>query len=95
LDAGVVLFLLETKMHRDKITVWVTKWALELGRIDEIEAEVCCGGMVNCGWVHGYLHRDEFQRTREAAVLQAEEMRMKEISSLKKQLDKLEKMRFE
>lgn len=81
-------------MDRKKITVWVTKWALTSGII-ETEAEVRDEEMVNCGSRYGYFHGNDWHRTRVAAVQRAEVMRLKKIASLKKQLEKLEKMRFE
>jgi hypothetical protein len=44
-----------------------------------------------------YAHGEgrQWHRTREAAVLIAESMRKKKIASLKQQIEKLEKLRFE
>jgi hypothetical protein len=75
-------------MEREKITVWVTKWALTLGVI-ETDGEVIDEGMVGCGRKYGYFHGNDWHRTREAAVLRAEEMRLKKIASVKKQLEKM------
>lgn len=79
-------------MDREKITVWVTKWVFTLGIIEE-KAEVIDKERANCGF--GYLHGGDWHRTREAAVKRAKEMQIKKIASVKKQLEKLEKMRFE
>jgi len=43
----------------------------------------------------GCVHGNDWHRTEEAAIKRAEEMRLKKIASVKKQLGKLEKMRFE
>ena len=37
----------------------------------------------------------EWHRTKEAALVRAEKMRQKKIASLKKQIEKLERMKFE
>ena len=42
-----------------------------------------------------YLDGDDFCYTHECAIQKAEEMRQKEIASLKNQIEKLERMRFE
>ena len=42
-----------------------------------------------------YLDGEDFCYTHECAIWKAEEMRQKKIASLKKQIEKLEKMRFE
>lgn len=81
-------------MDREKITVWVTKWALTSGVI-ETEGEVIDEEMANCGREYGCFHGNDWHRTREAAIKRAEEMRLKKIALVKKQLEKLEKMRFE
>ena len=79
--------------------VWITKYALTDGII-EIDAEVCIstgatGNMINCD--RGYFHGEgkEWHKTKESAIEKAEEMRQKKIESLKKQIKKLEEMRFE
>lgn len=42
-----------------------------------------------------FFHPRYFSRDKETAIAKAEEMRQKKISSLKKQIEKLEKMKFE
>jgi hypothetical protein len=46
-------------------------------------------------WTSWYIHKPYWHLTRAEAVKQAETMRQKKIASLRKQLAKLEKMRFE
>lgn len=41
-----------------------------------------------------YFHGNEWHKSRESAIAKAEEMRKKKIASLKKQIEKLEKMEF-
>ena len=74
--------------------VWNSKYALTKG-LTAHNAEDCGGGMVKIGplW---YLHGEgkEWHRTKESAVARAEQMRQQKIASLKKQIAKLENMRF-
>jgi hypothetical protein len=84
-------------MNKVKITAWVTKYALSKTGIEEVEGEVCHGtssDMLRYGQ-HGCVHGNDWHSTREDAVKRAEQMRLNKIASLKKQLEKLEKMRFE
>ena len=80
--------------------VWITKYALTQG-IFEIEAEECgmgFPGMIQTKEEHpSHCHEEgkDWHRSKESAVKRAEEMRQKKISSLKKKLEKLEKMKFE
>ena len=76
--------------------VWITKYALTTGII-ETEAEECGYDMIHvpgADVTHSYYHKEgkEWHRTKEAAITRAQEMRRAKISSLKKQIDKLEKM---
>lgn len=71
--------------------VYISKYALTQGII-ETEAEV--GSLMIKTKTHGYLHDREWHKTREEAVKRAEEMRVKKITSLKKKITQLEKMRF-
>lgn len=80
--------------------VWITKYALTQG-IFEIEAEECgmgFPGMIQTKEEHpSHCHEEgkDWHRSKESAVKRAEEMRQKKITSLKKKLEKLEKMKFE
>jgi hypothetical protein len=64
----------------------------------EIDATECGDGMIknNDNAYMDYFHgtAKEWHKTREAAVARAEEMRKKQIASLKKKITKLEKMTF-
>lgn len=75
------------------IKIWVTKYALTKGII-ETEGTVN-SDTVNYG-LGGYRWacKSQWARTEEAAIVQAEEMRVKKISSLEKQIKKLEKLTF-
>ena len=80
--------------------VWITKYALTQGII-EIEAEECGKGFE--GMIQtkekcpSYYHGEgkDWHRTKEDAIKKAEKIRQKKIESLKKQIKKLEEMRFE
>lgn len=78
--------------------VWISRYALTKG-IYEIEAEeISPGDVMNlgkCSWDNEYYHGNDWHRTKQAAIDRAEEMRRMKIQSLKKQLDKLEKLKFE
>ena len=86
--------------------VWITKYALTDG-ISEVEIIAEHKILENpieyksrylCRNTDGdqfYLNGDDFCYTYECAIQKAEEMRQKKIASLKKQIEKLERMRFE
>ena len=78
--------------------VWITKYAMTSG-IKEIECEDCENGAVKEteNPFPKFYHDEgkEWHRTKESAIQKAEEMRQKRIKSLKKQIEKLERMRFE
>ena len=78
--------------------VWITKYALTDGII-EAEGEPYGLEWVSASWDNGCLCNDfeqgEWFDTKERAIKKAEEMRQKKIESLKKQIKKLEGMRFE
>lgn len=86
--------------------VWVTKYALTQGILEK-EVEICSsdvsGHMIKItgtgiGWSpseYYYGNGKEWHETKESAIKMAEFMRLKKIESLKKQIIKLEKMKFE
>jgi len=85
-------------MERERITAWVTKYALTDG-IEIVSAEHCSDindGMISYG--NGYsaqtAHGKDWHITREAAIARAEEMRKAKIASLKRSICKLESMTF-
>lgn len=82
-------------MENEIITAWVTKHALTEG-VQCVEAEVCHGTsstMISYGRGE-YAHGKDWHRTREDALTRAEEMRKAKIASLKKSLEKMERMAF-
>ena len=78
--------------------VWITKYALT-GGIIEAEGEPYGFEWVSASWDNGFWRsvfgQGEWFDTKERAIAKAEEMRQKKIASLKKQIEKLEEMRFE
>ena len=78
--------------------VWITKYALTDGII-EVDSEqdrlthrfVVTEGAFKNEW----FNRTDCFTSRSSAIKKAEEMRQKKIASLKKQIEKLERMRFE
>lgn len=85
-------------MKQEKITVWVTKYALSSG-ITKETGEVCgdiSSDMIAYGANNAqcFAHGNDWHRTPEAAIAQAEKMRKAKIISLKKSIDKLERMTF-
>ena len=83
-------------MSDTAIKVWISKCALSRG-IHEIETTEPRNNLeiVRDGW--DYCHGDgrEWHRTRAGAIAKAEEMRLAKIASLKKQIAKLEKLKFD
>ena len=65
--------------------VWITKYALTRGIIETENLNNCYSGKE-----YSWIHYD-----KNSAIQKAEEMRQKKIASLKKQIEKLERMRFE
>ena len=86
------------------IKVWITKYALSKG-IFTAEAEVCTEGPSPCGMItvpgsqslmdcryHGQGR--DWHTSEASAKAKAEKMRSKKIASMKKQIKKLEGIRF-
>lgn len=80
--------------------VWITKYALTDG-IVEAEADQYMKGKIFAFWNNDenmgpfYPHKEEVFFDKESAIQKAEEMRREKIDILKKQIKKLEEMRFE
>ena len=79
--------------------VWITKYALTDGIIEADANPVLCGSVCISDIISPVLCRilneGEWHSDKKQAIDKAEEMRQKKIESLKKQIDKLERMRFE
>ena len=83
---------------------WITKYALTQGIIGVEIIDNCLsadptGNMIKIrdGNINTYYHGkgNEWHETKESAIKKAEEMRQKKIASLKKQIEKLERMKFD
>lgn len=75
-------------------TVYITKYALSDG-IKKINAKVASGYCISNDYgILQSFYKDEFHLTEEQALANAELRRNKKIASLKKQIEKLEKMTF-
>jgi hypothetical protein len=75
--------------------IWNSKYALTKGLIEQ-EGEEVGDSIVKVGSLQ-YLHGEgkEWHRIRESAAAQAEVMRKAKIASVRKQLARLEAMRFD
>lgn len=76
-----------------KVTMWISKYALSKGRISA-EIGTVSDLHFKVGWHGFYVIGRDAHSTRDAALEAAEAMRIKKIASLKKQIAKLEKMKF-
>lgn len=76
--------------------VWITRYALSEG-ISEKEVVLSEGSpnMVLERPSFAHYHKPDWHETKESAIERAEQMRIKKIASLKKQIAKLEKLDFE
>lgn len=83
--------------------VWITKYALTKGILQKETDDFCLdtdptGNMIciNDNGYRKYYHGegDEWHKTKDGAIAKAEEMRLKKITSLEKQIDKLENIEF-
>ena len=75
---------------------WISKYALSKGII-ETETDEQTPGMTffsNNMYFDSNSVGIHWHRSKKGALLRAEEMRLKKISSLEKQIKKLEKMKF-
>lgn len=72
--------------------LWISKYALSKG-IKECDMRVVGGWACSMSGAYYKLWRDAHE-TKEQAISAAEEMRIKKIESIKKQIAKLEKMTF-
>ena len=74
--------------------VYITKYALTRGILETDGATV--EGIPSMAETNfGYFHGDDWHETKEEAIKRAEEMRTKKIASLRKQIEKLEALKFD
>lgn len=76
--------------------VYITKYALTKGIIETEDAEICYSISENMirSKKYGCFHGNEWQLTKEEAILRAESMKEKKIQSLESQLEKLKGLKF-
>lgn len=83
--------------------VWITKYALTQG-IEEVDLTQVASFKIEHGYLSFYrknsqlpevYFKNDWCDTKEQAINKAEEMRKKKIESLKKQIAKLENIKFE
>jgi hypothetical protein len=87
-------------MEGKQMKVLITKYALSEGvfygdaeRVsDSSEMIVVFSDKIGRGYFHG--EGNEWHKTQESAIEKAESMRVKKIASLKRQIEKLEKLSF-
>lgn len=88
---------IKPKSSATRFTAFISKYALSTG-IQEIEVEDCfrvSPDMVKFAEnTIQIFHKGEWFRTREEAVVKADDMRRKKIASLEKQIKKLKGMTF-
>lgn len=86
-------------MKKDKIkTVWISKYALSTGKVTQMKVRACgtYPEMVTAvDFTLQTFHGQDWHLTKSAACAKAERMKLSKIASLKGQITKLEKMRFE
>lgn len=83
-------------MKDQPIEIWVVRHALTKGVLRKDARTTSIEGMVSVG-PYEYYHGEGrgWFRTREEAVKAAEDMRLKKINSLEKQLKKLKALKFD
>ncbi len=88
--------------ERKTAIVWITKYALTTG-IEKCKAEICLDISDNMirtdqdrskNIIVRYFHKNEWHTSEKAAKKQAEEMRVKKLKSLEKQIKKIKALIF-
>ena len=75
--------------------VWITKYALTDGIIEREAEEIEGKCIQTVERFPAFYSRKDWYKTREDAVKRANEMKEREINSLKKRIKKLEDLKFE
>lgn len=78
------------------LKIWSAKYAMSSGKIQEMDAKDVGDGMVSFvrnGWTH-YLRRGEWHQSFADAEIRAQQMRTAKLVSLRKQIKKLEAIKF-
>lgn len=78
--------------------VWITKYALTKGiyeaEVNDSQADEGRVLILKGGHYYGSIYSPHWHKAKESAIAQAEKMCTKRIESLKKQIAKLEKIKF-
>lgn len=76
--------------------VYITKYALTKGIIETEDAEICYNISENMirSKKYGCFYGNDWQTTKEGAILRAEQMKEKKIQSFERQLEKLKGLKF-
>ena len=85
-------------MSGEKMTVWITKWALGIRGIEKREVRQETHGAVSfwdIGISRQWLHKKDWHRTLDEAINAFEAMRQRRISTLQKQIDAMRSLRAE
>lgn len=83
-----------TQNTDEKITAWITKYALTTGVYSmEVQTYEDNPNMVRAA-NGAFFHGDDWHRDKASAIAKAESMRVKKIAALKKQIARLENLSF-
>jgi hypothetical protein len=80
--------------EKNRITVWVTKYALSQGIIKMEVENISDDMVVEVGAFRTYYHKPHWHETEEEAVAHAEKMRKKKVASLQKKIGELTNLVF-
>ena len=72
---------------------WITKYALTEG-IQEVEGRVALEARDMFCYAGKFAHGNDWHETKAEAIVRAEQMRVAKIASLKKSIERLERLRF-
>lgn len=76
--------------------VWISRYALTKGIFEvEVKQSPFYSDLVSSQSGYPYYHKPDWHETKEEAIKRAEQMRVKKIASLRKQIEKLENLDFE
>ena len=80
----------------NNIKVYITKYALTKGIIETEDVEICHNISENRirSKKYGCFYGNDWQTTKEGAILRAEQMKEKKIQSFERQLEKLKGLKF-
>lgn len=82
-------------MNKRRFNVWITKYALTKGIYEKEVQETNFKDMVSVPNSIESFHKPHWHESKEEALKQAETMRAKRIISLKKEVRKLEDLKFQ